>query len=208
MNAPEMPIWITAMQWASRSILVLLVILSIWSIATMIQCRRALLTSRGGPRGNELFAQLLQWVREGKISELKGNAEPSLYRDVLVEAMDQQRQEPARIDRSVKSLLTLRRTAIERDLTVLATLGANAPFIGLFGTVLGIIQAFGALGASQSNGASVMVGISEALVATAIGLFVAIPAVVAFNFFSRQLRVILRNCEALRDLYVARLKSE
>jgi biopolymer transport protein ExbB len=107
----------------------------------------------------------------------------------------------------VKSVLTLKRTEIESGLTVLATLGANAPFIGLFGTVLGIIQAFGALGSSQSTGTSVMTGISEALIATAVGLFVAIPAVIAFNFFSRSLRVLISNCEALRDVYIAKSKA-
>ena len=72
------------------------------------------------------------------------------------------------------------------------TLGNNAPFVGLFGTVLGIIKAFHDLGATGAKGAAiqqtVMAGISEALVATAVGLAVAIPAVVAFNVFNRWLK--------------------
>jgi biopolymer transport protein ExbB len=72
---------------------------------------------------------------------------------------------------------------------VLATLGANAPFVGLFGTVLGIIQAFGELAqSSQQASTAVMASLAEALVATAVGLFVAIPAVVAFNAFSQRIR--------------------
>ena len=80
----------------------------------------------------------------------------------------------------------------ERSLIVLGTLGNNAPFIGLFGTVLGIIKAFEDLragGATSDNTELVMSGISEALVATAVGLLVAIPAVIAFNYFTRRVRV-------------------
>jgi biopolymer transport protein ExbB len=82
-------------------------------------------------------------------------------------------------------------------------LGSNAPFIGLFGTVLGIIQAFGVLGQKQANGNSVMTGISEALIATAVGLFVAIPAVVAYNVFSRKLKLLLTDCESVKDYFLS-----
>jgi biopolymer transport protein ExbB len=83
------------------------------------------------------------------------------------------------------------RSDAEKHLIVLGTLGNNTPFIGLFGTVLGIIKAFDELrqgGATTDNSELVMAGIAEALVATAIGLLVAIPAVVAFNFFTRRVR--------------------
>ena len=106
----------------------------------------------------------------------------------------------------MRSYLSLERTRLESGLTILATLGSNAPFIGLFGTVLGIIQAFGALGAQHNNTSDIMVGISEALIATAVGLFVAIPAVVAFNMFSRKLRVLLVNSEAIKDLYLSNFR--
>ncbi len=81
------------------------------------------------------------------------------------------------------------RIRAERFLVILGTLGNNAPFIGLFGTVLGIIKAFHDLSGNQAGGvAVVMQGISEALVATAVGLMVAIPAVVAYNAFQRAVR--------------------
>jgi biopolymer transport protein ExbB/TolQ len=115
--------------------------------------------------------------------------------------------DPSRVDRAVKSYLSLQRSRLEEGLTTLATLGSNAPFIGLFGTVLGIIQSFGALGAHQTDAADIMVGISEALVATALGLFVAIPAVVAFNVFSKRLKNIIVKCEALKDLYLSRIQG-
>jgi len=88
------------------------------------------------------------------------------------------------------------RIRLERNLAFLATLGSNGPFIGLFGTVLGIIKAFHDLAASQAGGASsVMAGISEALVTTAIGLLVAIPAVVAFNYFRRRVCVLMAQVD-------------
>jgi biopolymer transport protein ExbB len=114
-------------------------------------------------------------------------------------------QDPDRVERLVKSYLTEQKAELEKGLTVLATLGSNAPFIGLFGTVLGIIQAFNVLGQKQSAATSVMTGISEALVATAVGLFVAIPAVVAFNIFSKKLRTMMMDCEAIRDFYLSHL---
>ncbi len=83
-------------------------------------------------------------------------------------------------------------------------MGSNAPFIGLFGTVLGIIQAFGVLASSPSGSASVMAALAEALVATAVGLLVAIPAGVAFNYFSRNIKTLISDCEAARDLYLSR----
>lgn len=90
------------------------------------------------------------------------------------------------------------RLSLEARLGILATFGNNAPFIGLFGTVLGIIQAFHTIGSSNSFDVQpIMQGISEALIATATGLFVAIPCVIAYNYFLRRLKVILTRKEAL-----------
>ena len=84
------------------------------------------------------------------------------------------------------------RVHLERNLTVLASVGANSPFVGLFGTVLGIIRAFHDLVGNVGGGADVvMAGISEALIATAVGIFVAIPAVVAYNGFQRRVDQLL-----------------
>jgi len=100
------------------------------------------------------------------------------------------------------------RKTIERRLLVLGTLGNNAPFIGLFGTVLGVIKAFHDLSQSAVEGPeAVMRGLSEALIATAVGLLVAIPCVVAFNYFQKQIRDLFSDSEAMGRLLVARLKS-
>jgi biopolymer transport protein ExbB/TolQ len=96
----------------------------------------------------------------------------------------------------------------ERRLSILATLASNSPYIGLFGTVLGIVRAFKDLSkdmASASTG--VMAGIAEALVATAIGLLVAIPAVVAYNVFKGMVKDAVTNTESLSRILLAELKA-
>lgn len=101
------------------------------------------------------------------------------------------------------------RMELERYLIILGTLGNNAPFIGLFGTVLGVIKAFNDLGMTgQSGVAVVMAGISSALIATAFGILVAIPAVIANNFFLTRLKEIQTNTDSLSRILLAYLKQE
>ncbi len=101
------------------------------------------------------------------------------------------------------------RLRLERNLAFLGTLGSNAPFIGLFGTVLGIIKAFHDLAFNQNGGiAVVMNGISEALVATAVGLLVAIPAVVGFNFYNRRVRSVTSQIDVVAQVILASLHAE
>lgn len=97
----------------------------------------------------------------------------------------------------------------ERFMAYLGTMGNNAPFIGLFGTVLGVIMAFHDLSLDATGGAStVMKGISEALIATAVGLFVAIPAVVAYNYLLRAVKKNLAGADIAGGYFVAALKAE
>jgi len=104
------------------------------------------------------------------------------------------------------------RMRLERNLIYLGTLGANAPFIGLFGTVLGIIKAFKDLAAAgvqaTDNTTVVMAGISEALVATAVGLLVAIPAVVAYNYFQRRVKSMMNDADSLANMTLTLVTSE
>ena len=97
----------------------------------------------------------------------------------------------ANVERAMRRAASQQITKLERALTFLATTASAAPFIGLFGTVWGIMNAFIGLGVTQSSSIqAVAPGISEALIATATGLFAAIPAVVAYNHFARQIRVL------------------
>jgi biopolymer transport protein ExbB len=106
------------------------------------------------------------------------------------------------------ALLTSERLKLESFLGILGTLGNNAPFIGLFGTVIGIIRAFHDLGGGSGEGGSggiqtVGVGLSEALVATAVGLMVAIPAVFYFNYFNKKVKAVMTRVEGVAALITA-----
>jgi biopolymer transport protein TolQ len=97
----------------------------------------------------------------------------------------------ANVERAMRRAATQQLTQLERALTFLATTASATPFIGLFGTVWGIMHAFLGLSSTQSSTIqAVAPGIAEALIATATGLFAAIPAVIAYNSFSRQIRVL------------------
>jgi len=104
------------------------------------------------------------------------------------------------IDEIFKYIEQTEKQKYEKYLGFLATVGSNGPYIGLFGTVLGIMKAFNDMGGNASGGGSVMAGISSALIATAAGLMVAIPAVLAFNFFSKQVKGIFLNLDSCKEL--------
>jgi biopolymer transport protein ExbB len=116
---------------------------------------------------------------------------------------------PKAMDTVMSASMASMRGQMDRGITFLGTLGNNAVYIGLFGTVIGIIRAFDALakegGAALAEGgaSSVMAGISEALVATAVGLFVTIPAVIAFNYFNKQVRKNLLQADSVKKMVVA-----
>ena len=121
---------------------------------------------------------------------------------------------PAAVEKSMQSAVAIERGLLERWLGYLGTVGNNAPFIGLFGTVVGVIGAFEQLGhgaagqvaggaAGQLASQAVMASIAEALVATAAGILVALPAVAAFNYFQRRIAALLLTTDALANLVIA-----
>jgi biopolymer transport protein ExbB len=129
-------------------------------------------------------------------------------RELLAESDTDRAPTTTELAAAVDGAKARERLRLERNLAFLATLGSNGPFIGLFGTVLGIIKAFHDLAGSQVGGAStVMAGISEALVTTAVGLLVAIPAVVAFNYFRRRVCVLMAEVEWTAQLAVSDVEA-
>ena len=107
------------------------------------------------------------------------------------------------------SYLMIERPKLEKNLNFLATVGSNAPFVGLLGTVLGIMKAFSDLAQNTGGGNEVvMAGIAHALVATAVGLFVAIPAVIGYNYFQKLVRQSLQSIDVARELCLAYAKSK
>jgi biopolymer transport protein ExbB/TolQ len=96
---------------------------------------------------------------------------------------------------------------LEKRLLVLGTLGSNAPFVGLFGTVLGVIKAFHDLSSASAGPEVVMQGLSEALIATAVGLFVAIPCVVGYNYYQKKVKDLLSGTESLGRFLMAQIRA-
>lgn len=150
-----------------------------------------------------------------KRMEASPSAEAAVVKAGLMEAD----RGPKSAEEAMAGALALQRMKLERGLAYLGTLGNNAPFIGLFGTVIGVVGAFDALGkAAQTPTAQaasaamapqqVMSSIAEALVATAVGLAVAIPAVAFNNFFQRMIKSTLANTEALTRVLLAYLHGE
>jgi biopolymer transport protein ExbB len=119
------------------------------------------------------------------------------------------RRAPDSAEAAMAGTLAFEKLRAERGLLVIGTVASNAPFIGLFGTVLGIIKAFRDLSVSSAESATaVMAGISEALVATAVGLMVAIPAVVLYNVLTRRVKTISARVESLGQLVLSRVRAE
>lgn len=133
----------------------------------------------------------------------------SLESQVLLKGMEFQSSGADAMERHMSSYLVGERQKLDSGLVVLGTLGNNAPFIGLFGTVIGIIQAFDDLAANPAGGPSVvMSGISEALVATAVGLLVAIPAVIAFNAYQRVVKRHMSNADSMVKMLMAHIGDD
>ena len=189
-------------------VLWLLVALSVISFAVMLE--RAVFFGTQRLRDGE---QLARWLASGELDRALAAVEgqTGLEAVVVQEMRRAVPQGPDTVEEVLLSVLARERARYERFLSFLGTLGSNAPFVGLFGTVLGIIKAFNDLGAVAIKGSAiqqtVMAGISEALVATAVGLGVAIPAVVAYNAFTRWLKTLVNRSQALGYALVGALRA-
>lgn len=145
-----------------------------WSGEALEKIYKRIQNKPGDPLGRIFCAGMHEW---------KLSAESAPHLDGDLRAGVQQR-----IDRSMATTISREASMIERYMPFLATVGSTAPFIGLFGTVWGIMNSFAAIAGSQNTSLAVVApGIAEALFATAIGLVAAIPAVVAYNKFSTDL---------------------
>jgi biopolymer transport protein ExbB len=193
----------------STWVLYLLGALSVISLAAMVE--RWWFFRRHRDDTDELRAAILKALRAGdpdRARELVAKSR-SLAAGVLREALVWWDGGPEAIADAVESELARVQKQLERSSGLLGTLGNNAPFIGLLGTVIGVIQAFHELSAGASKAAmgNVMSGIAEALVATGVGLFVALPAVVAYNVIQKRIAEIESSTNALSKLFTAYLKS-
>jgi biopolymer transport protein ExbB/TolQ len=194
----------------SEWILYLLLALSVVSISTMVE--RFLYFRKRSENTNELHKKLAGFLDK---DDLDGAAtllekSKSFEASVAREALRWAGSGPEAMADAVDSALGRAKKDLERGLNFLGTLGNNAPFVGLFGTVLGVIMAFSALGANGQNTSAmggVMAAIAEALVATGVGLFVALPAVVAYNVIQKRIGEVETEALALTKLISAYLKA-
>ena len=157
-----------------------------------------------------VIRQLQEHLRNRQVDEARALARslPAMEGRAVAACLQSLDQGPAAMEREMAAELAQQRPRYERNLIILGTLGNNAPFIGLFGTVLGIIKAFMDLAEDFAGGAAVvMAGISEALVATALGLLVAIPSVVAYNTLKARVRAIVANAEYLGHTVIAHAEA-
>jgi biopolymer transport protein ExbB/TolQ len=189
-------------------VLWLLVGLSVLSIALIVE--RALFFARLRVDLTQVTEQLRKDLAAGELERAGKRLEavPGVETRIALEGLRAYAGGPDAVAEAMTAAKAAQRVWLERHLAFLGTLGNNAPFIGLFGTVIGIIKAFHDLSLDNSSGAKVvMAGISEALVATALGLFVAIPAVVAFNTFQRRIRARLAASDSLAHLLLSDLRG-
>ena len=184
-------LWMTVMEWLARGVLLILIGLSIWSISIIIERRRyfknlqipvddyrnALKAKKSLPKEANMGSQMFH-----EISAVKGNEQ---------------------IEKAFDVFIGDKRKELELGLPILGTLGSTSPFIGLLGTILGIIVSFGQLSQGTGSTNTVMFSLAEALILTAVGLVVAIPAVIGFNIFSRKARGVMNEISSLKDLYIA-----
>jgi biopolymer transport protein ExbB len=198
MNLSLMELW-QSMGYFAKGIVFTLAIMSIWSLTIMFQkwwsIRRAQAeTKKFAPEFSQFLEEdnlseairLAEGYKKSHVARVLGNALSEvkpLIMDGSVTVADINSAERA-VEREM--LMTI--VDLKRGLGVLATTGATAPFVGLLGTTMGIVNAFTGMAASGSGGLSaISAGIAEALITTAFGLMVAIPAVWAFNYFSTKI---------------------
>ena len=190
----------------SAWILWLLIGLSILSVSIMIE--RFFYFRKSDINFPEFSEKLSKLLMSGDATEIVKLCAQSqaLESQVVLRGLEHQARGPRAMEESMLAYVISERQNLDRGIVILGTLGNNAPFIGLFGTVLGIIIAFQDLARNPAGGPSaVMAGISEALIATAVGLMVAIPAVIAYNFFQRVVKRHISNSEAVVKVVMAHL---
>jgi biopolymer transport protein ExbB/TolQ len=193
--------------YGSHWILWLLVLSSLAGLAIVIERAVLLVSSRDDAL--RLRRELRDLLSRGRLGEARRrlDASPSFEAQVARAGLDAAGAGSAA--ERMRSEQQLARLSMERRLGYLGTLGSNAPFVGLLGTVIGVVRAFRRL--SETGGqvsAGLLTEIGEALIATAVGILVALPAIAFFNAFQRTIRARLSQSDALYHEVLAHLKSE
>jgi biopolymer transport protein ExbB len=193
-------------QFGSRWVLWLLIVLSIAALAVVIE--RAVLFISSRDDTVRLRAELRRLLRDKDLELARRRLEESPSYEARVAAAGLDADGVASAEERMQGESELCKLSMEKNLALLGTLGNNAPFIGLLGTVIGIVRSFRELSSSSGQvSAGLMAEIGEALVATAIGLLVALPAVAAFNLFQRVIRARMGRAAAMAHEILAFMKA-
>jgi biopolymer transport protein TolQ len=194
---------------SAHSILYLMGLLSVISVSIMIErffaLKKISKSSQNIARG---FRTVIETQDLDQINQLSSEGKSLEARALGFGLGFVKKHGASGLDELFDSFKAIERPGLEKNLNVLGTIASNAPYVGLLGTVMGIMKAFNDLAVAPGQGNEVvMAGIAHALVSTAIGLAVAIPAVVAFNYFQKKVGLVLANIDAARDLCLVYTKS-
>lgn len=194
-------------EYGSRWVMWLLIALSIAALAVMIERAVLFISSRDDTA--RLRGELRRLLRENDLELARRRLEESPSFEARVAAAGLEAADGvASAEERMQGETELCKLSMEKNLALLGTLGNNAPFIGLLGTVIGIVRSFRELQSSSGQvSAGLMSEIGEALVATAIGLLVALPAVAAFNLFQRLIRARVGRATVMAHEILAYLKA-
>lgn len=190
---------------------VMWLLIALGFIAAMLVFERLYLYMSTSVNVNRLARQLLTLLSEGRLDKARELVKSGrgIEERVISDALALYEEGPDAVEEIVQAALIKERQRYERSLSYLGTVGSNAPFIGLLGTVIGVIIAFAELGRNPKGGLEVVgPGISEALVATAVGLVVAIPSLICFNWMKGLLKRRLSNADFLSRIVVTQLKRK
>jgi biopolymer transport protein ExbB/biopolymer transport protein TolQ len=198
----------------ATAVLYLLLALSVFSVGVVIE--RWWYFKKRKLNIEEVGDGLAKRLRAGDVDAARSDlgAFRAVEAEIMKDALDYYADGPDSLQEIVQKGVRQRRKSFESGLLFLGTLGSNSPFVGLFGTVLGVVAAFKELGAASANAAAgggmgnVMGGIAEALIATAVGILVAIPAVIAYNIFQKKCNDIEENTGALANQVLAVMKAK
>jgi biopolymer transport protein ExbB/biopolymer transport protein TolQ len=193
---------------ASQAVLYVLLGLSVLSIGVIIE--RWWYFRRRKDNLDTLSDRLKKAFAKGDVAAARKvlAGSKSVEAAIVAEALDWYDEGPEAVEQILAKATRLRRKSFEGGLLFLGTLGNNAPFIGLFGTVLGIVTAFRELGANSMGAmGNVMSGIAEALIATAVGILVALPAVIYYNVFQKKGSDVEEQAAALGNVVLATMRG-
>ena len=200
----------TIAQHGAEAVLWLLLLLSVLSVGVIIERFFSLRSIKAkSKKVQDRIRETLQTYNLDEVEDLSRDKDSIEGRALSYGLRHIKSNGSKGLEEIFNSYSLIERPRLEKSLSFLATVGNNAPFVGLLGTVLGIMKAFNDLSVSASaDNKVVMAGIAEALVATAVGLLVAIPAVAAFNYFQKQVRATIQSLESVKELCAAYAKNQ